>query len=102
MRSLLSQNSKGPSRDWLKIVKSTQAKNKISQWFKKERKEDNIVRGKELLQNYCKAKGLALPDLMKPDYTASVIRKYGFKDWDSVMAAVGHGGLKEGRLSTSS
>ena len=95
---ITSQNSKGPSRDWLKIVKSTQAKNKISQWFKKERKEDNIVRGKELLQNYCKAKGLALPDLMKPDYTASVIRKYGFKDWDSVMAAVGHGGLKEGQI----
>ena len=95
---ITSQNSKGPSRDWLKIVKSSQAKNKINQWFKQERKEDNIIRGKELVSNYCKAKGLALPDLMKPEYTAGVIRKYGFKDWDSVMAAVGHGGLKEGQI----
>ena len=54
---LTSQNSKGPSRDWLSIVKSTQAKNKINQWFKKEFKEENIVRGKEMLATYCKAKG---------------------------------------------
>ncbi len=95
---ITSQNSKGPSRDWLKIVKSTQAKNKINQWFKQELKEDNIIRGKELIANYCKTKGLVLSDLMKPEYTAGVIRKYGFKDWDSVMAAVGHGGLKEGQI----
>ena len=95
---ITSQNSKGPSRDWLKIVKSTQAKNKINQWFKQELKEDNIIRGKELVANYCKTKGLVLSDLMKPEYTAGVIRKYGFKDWDSVMAAVGHGGLKEGQI----
>ena len=55
---LTSQNSKGPSRDWLSIVKSTQAKNKINQWFKKEFKEENIVRGKEMLATYCKAKDL--------------------------------------------
>ena len=85
---ITSQNSKGPSRDWLKIVKSTQAKNKILQWFKQERKEDNIIRGKEMLLAYCKAKGLVFTDLVKPEYTAGVIRKYGFKDWESVMAAV--------------
>ena len=95
---ITSQNSKGPSRDWLKIVKSTQAKNKILQWFKQERKEDNIIRGKEMLLSYCKAKGLVFSDLVKPEYTAGVIRKYGFKDWESVMAAVGHGGLKEGQI----
>ena len=95
---ITSQNSKGPSRDWLKIVKSTQAKNKILQWFKQERKEDNIIRGKEMLLAYCKAKGLVFTDLVKPEYTAGVIRKYGFKDWESVMAAVGHGGLKEGQI----
>lgn len=95
---ITSQNSKGPSRDWLKIVKSTQAKNKINQWFKQERKEDNIIKGKEMMQSYCKAKGLVLSDLMKPDYIAGVTAKYGFKDWDSVMAAVGHGGLKEGQI----
>ena len=65
---LTSQNSKGPSRDWLSIVKSTQAKNKINQWFKKEFKEENIVRGKEMLATYCKAKGFVLSDLMKPKY----------------------------------
>ncbi len=95
---ITSQNSKGPSRDWLKIVKSTQAKNKILQWFKQERKEENIIRGKEMLLAYCKAKGLVFTDLVKPEYTAGVIRKYGFKDWESVMAAVGHGGLKEGQI----
>lgn len=95
---LTSQNSKGPSRDWLKIVKSTQAKNKINQWFKNELKEDNIVRGKELLSSYCKAKGIVLSDLLKPSYMESIMRKYGFRDWDSTLAAIGHGGLKEGQV----
>ena len=95
---LTSQNSKGPSRDWLSIVKSTQAKNKINQWFKKEFKEENIVRGKEMLAAYCKAKGFVLSDLMKPKYMQIVQEKYGFKDWDSILAALGHGGLKEGQI----
>ena len=95
---ITSQNSKGPSRDWLKIVKSTQAKNKINQWFKQELKEDNIVKGKELMSNYCKMKNITLSDLLKAPYMEKVMRKYGFADWDSVMAAVGHGGLKEGQI----
>ena len=95
---LTSQNSKGPSRDWLSIVKSTQAKNKINQWFKKEFKEENIVRGKEMLATYCKAKGFVLSDLMKPKYMQIVQEKYGFKDWNSILAALGHGGLKEGQI----
>ena len=57
---ITSQNSKGPSRDWLNVVKSTQAKNKINQWFKNELKEDNILKGKELLSTYCKARGVNL------------------------------------------
>ena len=95
---MTSQNSKGPSRDWLNVVKSTQAKNKINQWFKNELKEDNIVKGKELLSNYCKTKSINLPDLMKQDYMSAVMRKYGFRDWDSVLAAIGHGALKEGQV----
>jgi GTP pyrophosphokinase len=95
---ITSQNSKGPSRDWLSIVKSTQAKSKINQWFKHQFKDENIVRGKELLEKYCKSKSINLPDLMKPDYIKKVQLKYGFKDWDSVCAAVGHGGLKEGQV----
>ena len=93
-----SQNAKGPSRDWLSIVKSTQAKNKINQWFKTELKEDNIVRGKELLQSYCKAKGVQFSDLAKPEFLEVCMRKYGFRDWDSVLAAIGHGALKEGQI----
>ena len=95
---LTSQNSRGPSRDWLNIVKSTQAKNKINQWFKKEFKEENIVRGKEMTASYCKSISIVLSDIMKPKYQEVVQRKYGFKDWDSVLAAIGHGGLKEGQV----
>lgn len=95
---LTSQNSKGPSRDWLNVVKSTQAKSKINQWFKNELKEDNIIKGKELLAAYCKAKAVNTLEIMKPEYMNAVMKKYGFKDWDSVYAAVGHGGLKEGQI----
>ena len=95
---LTSQNSKGPSRDWLNIVKSTQARNKINQWFKKELKEENIIRGKELLQAYCKTKSLVYSDLTKPKYMQVVQAKYGFKEWDGILATVGHGGLKEGQV----
>jgi len=95
---ITSQNSKGPSRDWLKIVKSTQAKSKISQWFKNQLKEENIVKGKELITNYCKMHTIVISNIIKPEYQARVMQKYGFKDWDSVLAAVGHGGLKEGQV----
>ncbi|HEX3022581.1 MAG TPA: bifunctional (p)ppGpp synthetase/guanosine-3',5'-bis(diphosphate) 3'-pyrophosphohydrolase, partial [Lachnospiraceae bacterium] len=95
---ITSQNSKGPSRDWLSIVKSTQAKNKINQWFKTELKEDNISRGKDLIVAYCKTKGIVLSDLLKPEFMAKAMTKYGFRDWESVYAAVGHGGLKEGQI----
>ena len=95
---ITSQNSKGPSRDWLNIVKSTQAKNKINQWFKNELKDDNIGRGKELLTVYCKTKSINLSELLKPQYMEAIMRKYGFRDWDSVLAAIGHGALKEGQI----
>ncbi len=95
---ITSQNSKGPSRDWLNIVKSTQAKNKINQWFKNELKEDNIIKGKEMLAAYCKAKAIDIAKLTKPEYTDAIMKKYGFKEWDAVLAAVGHGGLKEGQI----
>ncbi|QUH31198.1 RelA/SpoT family protein [Vallitalea guaymasensis] len=95
---ITSQNSHGPSRDWLNIIKSSQAKSKINQWFRKEFKEDNIVRGKELIEKYSKAKGIPLSDIIKPEFTQAVKRKYGFKDWEAVCAAIGHGGLKEGQI----
>lgn len=95
---ITSQNSKGPSRDWLSMVKSTQARNKINQWFKQELKEDNIIKGKELVSSYCKGKGIVLSEINKPEFVEKALRKYGYKDWDSIMAAVGHGALKEGQI----
>ncbi len=95
---MTSQNSKGPSRDWLNVVKSTQAKNKINQWFKHELKEDNIVKGKELIASYCKAKAINPVEVLIPKYQEAIMKRYGFQDWDSVLAAIGHGGLKEGQI----
>ena len=95
---ITSQNSKGPSRDWLNIVKSTQAKNKINQWFRSESKEENIARGKEALIANAKAKGINFPDINKPEYQEKILRKYGFNDWNACLATVGHGGLKEGQI----
>ncbi len=95
---LTSQNSRGPSRDWLNIVKSSQARNKINQWFKQELKEDNIIRGKDLLISCAKGKGYDIGLLTRPEFKRKVITKYGFRDWESVMAAIGHGGLKEGQV----
>jgi len=95
---ITSQNSRGPSRDWLSIAKSTSTKNKINQWFRNELKDENIARGKEMLAAYCKTKGIEYSDLSKNEYMDIIIRKYGFHDWDAVLAAVGHGGLKEGQI----
>ena len=95
---ITSQNSKGPSRDWLSIVRSTQARNKINQWFKSEFKEENIQKGKELLEKYSKAKGIPLAPLLKVDFMKKVQQRYNCKDWESVLASIGHGGLKEGQV----
>ncbi len=94
-----SQNSNGPSRDWLNIVKSSQARSKINQWFRNELKEDNILKGKELLLQYCKMRCLSFPEISKTEYLEAVMRRYGFRDWESVLAAIGHGGLKEGQVA---
>lgn len=95
---LTSQNSRGPSRDWLKIAKSTQAINKINAWFRKENKEENILRGKELLEKGAKLKNIPTDKVLVPKYQKKVLQRYGFQDWDSILAAIGHGGLKEGQI----
>ncbi len=95
---LTSQNSRGPSRDWLNVVKSAQAKNKINQWFRSELKEENIIKGKELLVASAKSKGINFSDINKPEYQSKIMRKYGFHDWNSCLATIGHGGLKEGQI----
>ena len=95
---ITSQNSRGPSRDWLNLVKSNQAKTKINQWFKNELKEDNIQKGRELILGYCKSNSIDPAQIMTPQYMNAIMQKYGFRDWDAVCAAVGHGGLREGAI----
>ncbi len=96
---ITSQNSRGPSRDWLGIVKSTQAKNKINQWFRSEFKEENIQKGRELLERYCKSKNISWPDINKPEYQEKIMRKYGFREWENCLASIGHGALKESQVA---
>jgi len=95
---LTSQSSKGPSPDWLSIVKSPSARNKINQWFRREMKEENIATGRDLMASYSKSKGFQLSSLLKPEYKEYILRKYGFREWDAVVAAIGHGGLKESQI----
>ena len=95
---LTSQNTKGPSRDWLKIVKSSQAKSKINAWFKAELKEENISKGRDMIDTYCKSHGIDVATINKPEIRTEVLCKYGFKDWESLLASVGHGGLREGQV----
>lgn len=95
---LTSQNSKGPSRDWLAIAKSTSTKNKINQWFRSQQKEENVNHGKELIADYCRTKGIEISDITKNEYINIIVHKYGFHDWDAVLAAVGLGALKEGGI----
>ncbi len=95
---ITSQNARGPSRDWLNIVKSPQARSKINQWFKNELKEDNIDKGRELFSAYMRAKSIEASEIMRPEYMRAIMDKYGFREWDAVYAAVGHGGLKEGQI----
>ena len=95
---ITSQNCKGPSRDWLKVVKSTQAKTKINQWFRLENKDDNIQKGKDAVVSYCKAKSIVFSDISKPELIDKVLKKYNFANWDALLASIGHGGIKEGQV----
>lgn len=92
---ITSQNSKGPSRDWLKIVKTNQAKSKINQWYKKENRNENILRGKEALEKEAKRKSLVYSELIAGNRSKIVLKKYVYLDWESLCAAIGHGAVKE-------
>lgn len=95
---LTSQNSRGPSRDWLNIVKSTQARNKINQWFRKQFKQEDIIRGKELLETCARQKGYSLSALSDAQCIENVYKRYGLKNWDAVCAAIGYGSIKEKQI----
>ena len=95
---LTSGNSKGPSRDWLNIVKSTQARTKINQWFRKQFKEEDIVKGKELLEIAAKQRGYHLSYLTDNAVVEVIYRRYGMKSWADICAAIGHGTMKERQI----
>ncbi len=88
---ITSDNSKGPSRDWLKFVKSSSAKNKILSWFKKAQKAENLEKGKELIEKELKRIGFSHTDLFKPEYVEPMLDKYKYKNIDEMYAAVGFG-----------
>jgi len=90
---LTSSNSMGPSRDWLKIVKSSQAKSKIKQWFKKERREENIDKGQEIIEKEIKRLGLSVPAAVLQKLLANMAKKLGFANEDDLYAAIGYGGI---------
>ena len=95
---ITSPNAKGPSRDWLKIVKTAQARSKINQFFKQELKEDNIKKGREMLEKYCRIKGYVYGEVTRPEYREMILDKFSYKDWDAILSSVGHGGLREGQV----
>ncbi|MFZ5989809.1 MAG: RelA/SpoT family protein [Bacillota bacterium] len=95
---LTSSNVHGPSRDWLKIAKSSQAKNKINQWFKKEKREENIIRGKEMIEKELKKQALAFNQLFKTEWVDIILRKYTFNTLDDLYAAIGYGALTANKV----
>ena len=88
---ITSENSKGPSMDWLKFVKSTSARNKINSWFKKEKKSENIEKGKELIEKEIKRVGIPYENLFKTEYIDAMLNRYKYKDLDEMYLAVGFG-----------
>ena len=90
---LTSKSAKGPSRDWLSICKSNQARTKIKQWFKKEKREENVIHGRTAFEAEMKRMGLPLTALSDPELEAHLLKKLSFTTWDDLYAAIGYGGL---------
>ena len=90
---LTSKSAKGPSRDWLTICKSNQARTKIKQWFKKEKREENIIHGRASFEAEMKREGLPLTALFDPELEGHLLKKLSFENWDDMYAAIGYGGL---------
>ena len=95
---ITSDNSKGPSLDWLKFVKSASAKNKINSWFKKEKKAENIEKGKELIEKELKRIGISHSEIFKAEYIDSMLERYKYKNIEEMYAAVGFGANSAGKV----
>ena len=89
---LTSSSSKGPSMDWMKIVKTPQAKAKIRQFFKRELRGENVQKGRDMLEKEAKRRGVRLGDYTKPEYYEPLLKKYMFQDLDDLYGAIGYGG----------
>ena len=90
---ITSSASNGPSRDWLKIVKTSQARNKINQWFKKEKREENVEQGKEIFEKEVKKSGLTMSQAVKADYVDPILKRYGFNNIEDLYAAITLGAI---------
>ncbi len=90
---LTSKSAKGPSRDWLNICKSNQARTKIKQWFKKEKREENVIHGRSSFESEMRRSGLPLSITVDPEVGPQLLRKLAFDDWEDMYAAIGYGGL---------
>ena len=94
-----SKNAPGPSRDWLNVAKSGSARTKIKQWFKKERREENIIRGREMLESELKHNGLTLDDAQDMDTVAPILKRLSFSNLEDMYAAIGYGGITATRVA---
>ena len=90
---LTSRSAKGPSRDWLNICKSNQARTKIKQWFKKEKREENVLHGRSAFEAEMKRVGLPLSITIDPEVGPQLLKKLSFDEWEDMYAAIGYGGL---------
>ncbi len=93
---ITSNASKGPSMDWIKVVKTQQAKAKIRQFFKRELRGENVQKGRDMLEHEAKRRGVKLGDYTKPEYYDPLLRKYMFSDLEDIFGAVGYGGIASG------
>ena len=90
---ITSKNAKGPSRDWLNICKSNQARTKIKQWFKKEKREENVNHGRSSFESEMRRVGLPLSITIDPELSPQLLKKLSFDNWEDMYAAIGYGGL---------
>ena len=90
---LTSKSAKGPSRDWLNLCKSNQARTKIKQWYKKEKREENVIHGRSSFEAEMKRSGLPLSITIDPEVSRQLLKKLSFDDWEDMYAAIGYGGL---------
>jgi GTP pyrophosphokinase len=97
---ITADTSKGPSRDWLKFVKSTGARTRIQQWFKKADREENIIKGKEILDREIKRIGMSHADLFKQEWISAVLERYNYQTIEDMYANIGFGAISPNKIIT--